>query len=123
MKVKRSAAAAAAWWCPLLMTGLAPFFRDVNNKIKGLEKMVESLDALSGSVDEMKGGFKEILGRLGSPNLEEEGTDAPPKMLYTMKHRLVDPNSAISRYNRWHSSRGRQCKWYSQRSANKRSKS
>ncbi len=65
---------------------LSSFFRDVNNKIKGLEKKVESLDALSGSVDEMKGGLKERLGRLGSPNLEEEGTDAPPKTLYTMKH-------------------------------------
>ncbi len=42
----------------------------------------------------MKGGLREILGRLGSPNLEEEGTDAPPKTFYTMKHRLVDPNSA-----------------------------
>ncbi len=42
----------------------------------------------------MKGGLMEILGRLGSPNLEEEGTGAPPKTLYTMKHRLVDPNSA-----------------------------
>ncbi len=41
----------------------------------------------------MKGGLKEILGRLDSPNLEGEGTDAPPKSLYTMKHRLVDPNS------------------------------
>ncbi len=77
-----------------MTTGLALFFRDVNNKIKVLEKKVESLDALSGSVDEMKGGLKEILGRLGSPNLEEGGTDAPPKTFYTMKHRLVGPNSA-----------------------------
>ncbi len=40
----------------------------------------------------MEGGLKEILDRLDS--LEEEGTDASPKTLYTMKRRQVESNSA-----------------------------
>ncbi len=42
----------------------------------------------------MKGGLKEILDWLDSSTSEEEGTDASPKTLYTMKHRLVDSYSA-----------------------------
>ncbi len=75
---------------------LNSFFSDVNNNIKGLETKLERLDALSGSIEGKKGGFKEILNRLDSSTLGEEGNDASPKTLNTMKHRLLDSKPACS---------------------------
>ncbi len=42
----------------------------------------------------MKGGLKVLVDRVDSSNLDEDGTDASSKTLYTMKHGLVDSNSA-----------------------------
>ncbi len=62
--------------------------------MKGLEIKLENLDALTGSVDGMKGCLKEIQDQLGPSTLEEEGADASSKTLYATKHRRVDSNAA-----------------------------